>query len=267
MPIFWRSSNREVGRTAKPRGQHFPSGSFIRARIALPTPRAILSLLALVSASLLVGCSTQSTSTTALSPLAPGESRMVTYCNDETARITAPSSGNARAPAVIYLHGGSWIGGDHETGGFIIKGIGPALNAKGFLVASVNYRLGPKEPWPAQIEDAKCAVRFLRANAKVFNIDPAEIGIWGHSAGGHLASLVGTAGPEAGWDTGAYPNESSRVEAVADLSGPSNLVTLEEEGCARTRQEQLQVPSGAHFGERSAGGARRGQPGHVRLTR
>ena len=131
---------------------------------------------------------------------------------------------------MIYIHGGSWIGGDKDTGGFIIHQIGPALNAKGFVVASVNYRLGPEEPWPAQIVDAKCAVRFLRANARALNIDPTEIGIWGHSAGGHLASLVGTAGPAAGWDTGAYLDESSRVEAVADLAGPSNLVTLGEEG-------------------------------------
>lgn len=155
---------------------------------------------------------------------------MVEYCNGQTAKITAPPSGDRRSPAVIYLHGGSWIGGDHDTGGFIIHEIGPALNAKGFVVASVNYRLGPEEPWPAQIVDAKCAVRYLRANAKVFDIDPAEIGIWGHSAGAHLASLVGTAGPGAGWDTGAYLKESSRVEAVADLAGPANLVTLEEEG-------------------------------------
>ncbi len=155
---------------------------------------------------------------------------MVEYCNGETARITEPSSSDGKAPAVIYLHGGSWIGGDHDTGGFIIHAIGPALNARGFVVASVNYRLGPKEPWPAQIVDAKCAVRFLRAHARAFHIDPAEIGIWGHSAGGHLASLVGTAGPSAGWDTGAYTDESSRVEAVADLAGPANLVTLGEEG-------------------------------------
>ena len=155
---------------------------------------------------------------------------MVEYCNGQTARITEPPSIDGKAPAAIYLHGGSWIGGDHDTGGFIIHEIGPALNAKGFVVASVNYRLGPEEPWPAQIVDAKCAVRFLRANARAFHIDPADIGIWGHSAGGHLASLVGTAGPSAGWDTGAYAKESSRVEAVADLAGPSNLVTLGEEG-------------------------------------
>jgi acetyl esterase/lipase len=141
---------------------------------------------------------------------------------------------------VIYLHGGSWIGGDHESGGFIIQQIGDALNQKGFLVASANYRLGPAEPWPAQIADAKCAVRFLRANAETLDIDPKEIGIWGHSAGAHLALLVGTAGPDAGWDSGPYPNQPSTVEAVADFAGPSDLVTLgEEEGLPGVVQDNF----------------------------
>jgi acetyl esterase/lipase len=131
---------------------------------------------------------------------------------------------------LIYLHGGSWIGGDQDTGGFIVDQIGAALNEKGFLVASANYSLGPDELWPAQIVDAKCAVRYLRANARALGIDPKDIGIWGHSAGAHLAALVGTAGPDAGWDLGPYLDQPSTVEAVADFAGPSNLVTLPEEG-------------------------------------
>jgi len=154
----------------------------------------------------------------------------VPYCNGQTVEITQPRRHTRPAPAVIYLHGGSWIGGDQDTGGFIIHEIGAALNQKGFLVASVNYRLGPTKPWPAQIVDAKCAVRYLRANARALRIDPKDIGIWGHSAGGHLAALVGTAGPDAGWDTGPYPNQPSTVEAVADFAGPADLVTLGEEG-------------------------------------
>jgi acetyl esterase/lipase len=186
-----------------------------------------MAALTIAGAFAVVGCGTQSTSTDE-GRLAPGATANVTYCYGQTARITEPMT-SERAPAVIYLHGGSWVGGDNTFGGFIIDSVGPALNAEGFVVAAVNYRLGP-EPWPAQIVDAKCAVRYLRAHAKELNIDPAEIGIWGHSAGAHLASLVGTAGPSAGWDTGPYPDESSEVEAVADLAGPSNLVTLDEEG-------------------------------------
>jgi acetyl esterase/lipase len=135
---------------------------------------------------------------------------------------------------VIYLHGGSWIGGDQDSGGFIIHQIGAALNQKGFLVASANYRLGPNALWPAQIEDAKCVVRFLRANANALDINPQDIGIWGHSAGAHLASLVGLTGPEQGWDVGAYTNQSSAVEAVADFAGPADLVTMNQEGFPAT---------------------------------
>jgi acetyl esterase/lipase len=173
---------------------------------------------------ILVGCGTSSSSPS------PGETITVTYCNGQTAKITEPSQQRGAAPAVIYLHGGSWIGGDYNSGGFIIEKIGPALNAEGFVTMSANYRLGPQNLWPAQIEDAKCAVRYLRANATSLHIDPKRIGVWGHSAGGHLASLVGTAPASAGWNGGAYANESSAVEAVTDLAGPANLATLDEEG-------------------------------------
>ena len=174
----------------------------------------------------------ETTSSGTTPQIAPGATAVLSYCNGQTVQITQPQRHSRPAPAVIYLHGGSWIGGDHETGGFIVHQIGDALNQKGFLVASVNYRLGPDEPWPAQIVDAKCAIRYLRANAKALDIDPKDIGIWGHSAGAHLASLVGTAGPDVGWDTGPYRNQPSTVEAVADFVGPSNLLTLGEEGAA-----------------------------------
>jgi acetyl esterase/lipase len=164
--------------------------------------------------------------------IAPGATALVRYCDGQTVKITQPERHRLPAPAAIYLHGGSWIGGNQDSGGFIVHQIGDALNQKGFLVASVNYRLGPDQRWPDQIVDAKCAVRYLRANALALNIDPNEIGVWGDSAGGHLAALLGTAGHGAGWDIGLYLNESSAVEAVADFSGPSNLATLGHQGLA-----------------------------------
>jgi acetyl esterase/lipase len=173
---------------------------------------------------------TSSTPTETAPHISPGKTALVPYCNGQTIQITQPQRHTRPAPAAIYLHGGSWIGGNQDTGGFIIHQVGDALTKEGFLVASANYRLGPEARWPAQIVDAKCAVRYLRANAKDLDIDPDEIGVWGHSAGGHLASLVGTTGPGAGWDVGPYLNQSSAVEAVADLAGPSNLVTLGDEG-------------------------------------
>jgi acetyl esterase/lipase len=154
----------------------------------------------------------------------------VSYCNHEQARITEPATLHGAAPAAVYVHGGSWISGNYDTGGFLIKAIGPALTAQGFVVVSVDYRLGPQARWPDQIVDVKCAIRYLRANASQLNIDPNEIGAWGQSAGGHLVALLGTAGPGAGWDVGAYPNESSKVEAVVDMAGPSDLLTMGSKG-------------------------------------
>ncbi|HMN60777.1 MAG TPA: alpha/beta hydrolase, partial [Anaerolinea sp.] len=72
----------------------------------------------------------------------------------------------------------------------------------GFLVVSINYRMYPAYRFPAMIEDVKCAIRYLRAHAAQFNLDPERIALIGHSAGGHLAALAGLAGEEAGWDRG-----------------------------------------------------------------
>lgn len=162
--------------------------------------------------------------------LSAGQQATVTYCNGETAQITEPTSLAGPAPAAVYVHGGSWVSGNYNTGGFIISAVGPALASRGFVVMSIDYRLGTNNPWPDQIEDVKCAVRYLRANARALNVNPDEIGAWGHSAGGQLVSLLATALPSAGWDVGAFMNESSRIEAAVDLAGPSDLVTLSDRG-------------------------------------
>ena len=164
--------------------------------------------------------------------LAPGQQVTRTYCNHQRARITEPAALHGPAPAAVYVHGGSWISGDYDSGGFLIDTIGPELAAKGFVVVSLDYRLGPKKRWPDQIVDVKCAIRYLRANAQQLNIDPHEIGAWGQSAGGHLVALLGTAGPSAGWDVGPYADQSSSVEAVVDMAGPSDLLTMGNQGDA-----------------------------------
>jgi acetyl esterase/lipase len=162
--------------------------------------------------------------------LSAGQHATVTYCNHERARITEPSTLHGPAPAAVYVHGGDWISGNYNTGGFLTHAIGPALAARGFVVVGIDYRLGPKAKWPDQIIDVKCAIRYLRANATELNIDPNVIGAWGQSAGGHLVALLGTAGPKAGWDVGAYTDESSKVEAVVDMAGPSDLLTMGDQG-------------------------------------
>jgi acetyl esterase/lipase len=162
--------------------------------------------------------------------LSAGQHATLTYCNGERARITEPSTLHGPAPAAVYVHGGAWVSGNYGTGGFLIDTIGPNLAAQGLVVVSVDYRLGPKALWPDQIVDVKCAIRYLRANATPLNIDPNAIGAWGHSAGGHLVALLGTAGPRQGWDIGAYLDESSKVEAVVDMAGPSDLLTMGNRG-------------------------------------
>ena len=134
-----------------------------------------------------------------------------------------PKQPNAKPQlAVVYVHGGGWRQGDKASGAGLIAM--PELVKRGYLLFSINYRLAPKFKFPAQIEDAKCAIRYLRAHAKAYNLDPKRIGVFGGSAGGHLVALMGTADASAGFDTGGgWTNESSRVQAVVAMFGPTDL--------------------------------------------
>lgn len=143
--------------------------------------------------------------------------------------LAMPATGGPY-PLVVCLHGGAWkmgsrkelsrSGPDFGTRG---RSLIEALAARGFVAASVGYRLAPENRFPAQIEDAKTAVRFLRANAKQFHIDPNRVAAMGFSAGGHLAALLGTTDTTAGFDGPLYPDQSSRVNCVVDFFGPADL--------------------------------------------
>jgi acetyl esterase/lipase len=128
-----------------------------------------------------------------------------------------PRSGEA-APLIITIHGGGWLGGDKAEMPFM-----PFL-AEGYAVASINYRLSQHAVFPAQIEDCKAAVRWLRRNSAQFNIDPDRIGVWGPSAGGHLAALLGTAGETRIFDVGENLDVSSAVQAV-QRANPITYIT------------------------------------------
>lgn len=133
-----------------------------------------------------------------------------------------PKGGEGKWPVTVYVHGGGWQNGDKSSGAGAMA-IGELVK-RGYLVASVNYRLAPSHKFPAQIEDVKCAIRFLRAHAKDYNLDPKRIGVWGSSAGGHLVALLGTSDAKAGLEgKGGWPEQSSRVQAVVDLFGPADL--------------------------------------------
>jgi acetyl esterase/lipase len=122
-------------------------------------------------------------------------------------------------PAVLWIHGGGWERGDKSGNSGALF-----LANEGFVTASLSYRLSGESPFPAAVEDCKCAVRFLRANASKYDIDPDRIGVAGSSAGGHLAELIATADQSAGLEgNGGWENISSKVRAAASYYGVSDL--------------------------------------------
>jgi len=150
----------------------------------------------------------------------------VTYCTVGgvalTMNVWLPQGRTPPHPVAVMVHGGGWEHGDAGPSNRLSP-VESGLVGQGFVVASVNYRLAPQYVWPAQIEDVKCAIRYLRASAATYGIDTTRIGAWGSSAGGHLVSMLGTAGPSAGYDVGQYLDQSSAVQAVVDEWGPADL--------------------------------------------
>jgi acetyl esterase/lipase len=124
-------------------------------------------------------------------------------------------------PLAVFIHGGAWKGGD--KGGGLTRADSRMLYQLGFAVASLNYRLAPADHFPAQVQDCKLAIRFLKANAGWLGFDPGRVGLWGSSAGGHLVSLMATADDDDGLEGPGLPGISSRVQAVVDHFGPTDL--------------------------------------------
>lgn len=142
--------------------------------------------------------------------------------HDLHADIAYPKDASAPTPAIIHIHGGGWIGGSYHDNSI------DARARRGYFMASIEYRLSNVAQWPAQIQDCKCAVRWLRANAAKYNVDPDRIGVIGDSAGGHLVDCLGTmAGVKNFEGDGGYPGVSSTVQAVVDFYGPTDFVTPE----------------------------------------
>ncbi|MCB1205292.1 MAG: alpha/beta hydrolase [Verrucomicrobiae bacterium] len=124
-------------------------------------------------------------------------------------------------PLIVHIHGGGWRAGSK----FPCPVTGMVL--QGYVVASVEYRFSQVAVFPAQIQDCQAAIRWLRANAARYHIDPEKVGVVGGSAGGHLSALVGTSG-----GAGAFPaiggneGQSDRVQAVCDIYGPADFTTV-----------------------------------------
>jgi acetyl esterase/lipase len=132
--------------------------------------------------------------------------------------IYFPESGGPW-PALVYVHGGSWMQGDKSEAVMLARG----MSMQGYLVVSLNYRLYPAGKFPNMIEDVKCGIRSLRAHASEYNLDPNRIAAIGPSAGAHLVSLLGTSDQSAGWDVGEYLDQSSRVQAVIAMAPVTDL--------------------------------------------
>lgn len=137
-------------------------------------------------------------------------------------------AGDKPLPLLVWIHGGGWLGGSKN------ENPGAGLTARGeYASASVEYRFSNKALFPAQIQDCQAAIRFLRANAKKYHIDPDHIGIWGASAGGHLVALLGTAGGADAFEKiGDHRDVSDRVQAVIDLFGPADFPTVKSQAAA-----------------------------------
>jgi acetyl esterase/lipase len=188
-----------------------------------PVGRASL-LLVLVTA-LLIPTSAQGQQNTqpAFQCLGFRSYRDILYVPNGTPRqnldLYVPVTTRARLPLIVWIHGGGWTGGSKDP----CAAVGWAN--RGYVVASINYRLSRRARFPAQIEDCKAAVCWLRRHADSYGIDPDRVVAWGESAGGHLASLLGTAGYVPAWEEGDEEG-SSRVQAVIDWYGRADLTAV-----------------------------------------
>jgi acetyl esterase/lipase len=133
-----------------------------------------------------------------------------------------PKEQSGPTPCVVVIHGGGWAAGNKNGHDAHVY----ELVKRGYVAATVGYRFAPKHIFPAQVEDVKCAVRFLRANAEKYGIDKGRIGAVGFSAGAHLSMMLGTMDKEDGLEgEGGNPGESSKVNAVVSWFGPTDLTT------------------------------------------
>ena len=246
------------------------SSTDVRSRFSLARAGAVLGSLALLSISI-AGCgSSQGSAPSAVASSAPVASAAPTDVsgpsasqgtNDTAAPATGvargaaesqtgiayattspsqtldlylpASDGSAPVPVVLLIHGGAFAGGDSS----METGYAQQLASQGIAAASVNYRLSGEAPYPAGAQDVKAAVRWLRANAAQYGLDPNHIGAWGQSAGGWMANMLGATGDQKTiFDDPALGNadQSSAVQAVVSWFGPSDFGTMDEQAKAVT---------------------------------
>ncbi len=130
-------------------------------------------------------------------------------------------AGEGPFPAVLVVHGGAWMAGNKSH----MTPTARALAENGYVACAINYRLAPKYPFPAQIEDCKSAIRWMRTNAERYKIDPKRIGGFGYSAGGHLVALLGMTDSQSGLEGSDAPADgpSTRIQAVVAGGAPCDF--------------------------------------------
>ncbi len=137
---------------------------------------------------------------------------------------TKPAS-DKPLPVIVYIHGGAWRAGSKSGGRSTLM---PYFTGGQYAGVSVEYRFSQEAKWPAQINDCKAAIRWIKGHAKEYNLDPEKIAVWGGSAGGHLVAMLGVSGDvkELEGSLGKHTDQSSRIACVADYFGPTDLLTM-----------------------------------------
>ncbi len=155
----------------------------------------------------------------------------VSYADQSPAQkldVYLPDEGDGPFPVILSIHGGAFKFGDKGD-----NQVAPMLEGlkRGYAVVSINYRLSGEALFPAQIYDVKTAVRWIRSNSRHYKFDPERIAAWGGSAGGHLASMLGTSGNVKELEdlNQGNGNQSSRVIAVVDWFGPTDFLKMDEQ--------------------------------------
>jgi acetyl esterase/lipase len=143
-----------------------------------------------------------------------------------TLNLYRPASSSEKVPVIVMIYGGAWMMRFPQSQTHKAEW----LARNGYAAAVIDYRLSSEARFPAPLFDCKAAVRWIRANADKYNLDPAHIGAWGDSSGGHLAGLLGVTGGITNLEgNGGNPGESSRVQAVVDFFGPADFVNIVSE--------------------------------------
>lgn len=147
--------------------------------------------------------------------------------------IYRPEEAWGQLPAIVCIHGGGWAKGTRASHANIAQ----ALAARGYVAATISYRLSGEAPFPAQIQDCKAAVRYLRANAEAYGIDPDRIGAIGLSAGGHLTALLATASEAKELEgNGGNPEFSSAIKAAVPMGAQTDFLSERTREVSRTKE-------------------------------